>query len=82
MDARENLVSCGNEVIGTSVEYNFVPKQAQITNGLGCFNPLVTSRTNLYDFGPDSHFELLISDLVTQAGAECIMGKLNAWHSF
>ena len=27
--------------------------------------PLVTSRTNLYDFDPGSHFELLIAGLVT-----------------
>ena len=35
----------------------------------------VTSRTNLYDFDPGSHFELLIAGLVTWAIAKCIVGK-------
>ena len=35
----------------------------------------VTSRTNLYDFDPGSHFELLITGLVTWAIAKCIVGK-------
>ena len=39
------------------------------------FNPLVTSRTNLYDFDPGSHFELLIAGLVTWAIAKCIVGE-------
>ena len=35
----------------------------------------VTSRTNLYDFDPGSHFELLIAGLVAWAIAKCIVGK-------
>ena len=38
----------------------------------------VTSRTNLYDFDPGSHFELLIAGLVTWAIAKCLVGKWSA----